>query len=462
MEGRTGLERIVRSQVEKAERIGIPVRLAVAALALVLEAGGLLRPWVLATDIATLICFVGWSILSEALRRGGVDPLPLCRVGIAVDSLGLIALATPMALLAPGAIPFALVATLETGALVLVILSSMRLLVAGAATVALLASIGPLALCLLSLRLHPVDFPPMLFLLAPMNLGCGVLATLAARAQRGILAENLVTDELLRASRRLRMTMDIVEASIANLHQLSNRLAEVSRAVSEGARHQAESIDEVSTAADGLARSMEGIVRSTERSASTVTRTAEFSSDGNAIVQRVVGEIVGIHDTVDRMVSALARINDIADQTNLLALNASIEASRSGDGQSGFSVIASEIRTLAEKSSGTAGEVSKWVRQIETVITSGGDSSREAGTIFASIARDLAAHAEFIRQLVKTVQDQLAANRAVTGSLGSIAAVVVENSNAAGRVAGIIGALRKELLKLEGLVGDKTQSAPRG
>lgn len=457
MDGGVGLERIVRSQVGKVERIMIPVRLGVAAILLALEASTLRRSGVLAVDAVVLALFALWSCLAALLSARGANPLSLSRPGVGVDAAGLLALAAPFALAEPASLPLAALATLETGVLALLILASMRLLVAGAAVVAGLATLGPLILSLVSLALHPSTFPLELLLVAPANLVCGLLATFAVRAQRRALSENLVTEELLRASRRLRMTMDIVAASIVNLHQLSNRLGDVSRVVSEGARHQAQGIDEVSAAADGLAKSMEKIVRSTERSAVTVTRTAEFSGSGNAIVQRVVEEIVGIHDTVDRMVAALARINDIADQTNLLALNAAIEASRAGDGQSGFSVIASEIRTLAEKSSVTAGEVSKWVRQIETVITSGGESSREAGTIFDTIARDLAGHAGFIRELAQTVQEQLAANRAVTGSIGSIAAVVVENSSAADRLAAIIGSLRQELLKLEALVGDKTQ-----
>lgn len=217
----------------------------------------------------------------------------------------------------------------------------------------------------------------------------------------------------------------------------------------------------MTTAAEQLQGAMENISQATEKSAASIGKTAQFSESGNTIMQKIIAEILGIHDVVDKMVAALARINDIADQTNLLALNAAIEASRAGDEQSGFSVVADEIRKLAEKSAETASEVSKWVKQIENVVQTGGESSREAGKIFDSIARDLGSYAGFIHQLSSSVKEQLGANREVTNAIENIGSVVEDNRDMAESVSRIIGDLRKEMLKLESLVGEKVHEVEK-
>ncbi len=458
---RTGTVRnlgeIAQAQVSRAEVLVIPVRLVAAGAVLSIVAATARGMPAVAVAAAAVGVFLVWSLVVIILAARRADLTRINRVSVALDALGILAIALSLLIGPSAGLPAPELIVLETWGVCLIVMAPMRLRVADAVFACAAAVIAPLAIAAVAILRLPSAIPMWIFLVPPANLAVGALAVLGTASVRRAMGENLVTEDLMRASRRLKMTLDIVSASIYNLHQLINRLADVSRAVSEGAREQEHGIDRVSATAGALAEAMEGIARSTGRAADTVGRTAESSARGNAIVQRVVEEILGIHDTVDRMVAALARLNDIADQTNLLALNAAIEASRAGDEHSGFSVVAAEIRTLAEKSSHTAGEVSKWVRQIETVITRGGDSSREAGTIFAAIAHELGDHAGFIQELSQTVQAQLAANREVSGTVTSIDAVVVENTGAADRVADIVASLKHEMEKLESLVGDKVQ-----
>ena len=113
---------------------------------------------------------------------------------------------------------------------------------------------------------------------ACLTIGAG--AFWVAHANDQLLRRNLVTTELKRASRRLRMTMEIVQVSIANVGQSVNDLDRVSTTLSEGARNQVRSLDKVSSAISALNSSQERLYRSTEISAKTIRRTVDSSDTG--------------------------------------------------------------------------------------------------------------------------------------------------------------------------------------
>jgi methyl-accepting chemotaxis protein len=460
MRGVKSLTQILNEQQRLADRAAIAVRLGATLIILVLALSEGRRAAAIA-DVCVLALMGGMSITFFLFDRRNASTARLYVAGLILDTAGMTVMAL-FALARDSMIPaLASLFILEGYCVSVALLASFRMSLRDC-ILATAASILVPAVSVTYAILHFRGTLALTFLVVPfLNTLVGSLAALSCHRYSSALRENLITEDLLRASRRLKMTMDIVTASIFNLHQLINKLGDISTTVSDGALNQAAGIEEVTAAAEKLQAAMESISMSTERSASTIGSTAQFSESGNTIVQKVIEEILGIHDVVDRMVSALARINDIADQTNLLALNAAIEASRAGDEQSGFSVVADEIRKLAEKSAETASEVSKWVRQIESVIERGGESSREAGKIFGTIAHDLGAYSLFIHELSLSVKDQLGANRAVTGTIESIGSVVEDNRFSAEAVTRIIGDLKKEMTKLESLVGGKVQEAEK-
>jgi len=460
MRGVKSLSAIADEQRKVSDRGAMTIRIAAAVIVLALSvAQG--RTAASIADLCVLALYGALLVTRAVFLRRSAPVAALFLAAAALDAAGMTVMAF-FALAGP-AITDALAAlfVIEGFCIGVTLLASFRMsvreciLATGSAVVITAAS------TIYAVLRFPGGIALALIVVPFLNTFVGGLASLSCHRYSSALRENLITEDLLRASRRLKMTMDIVTASIFNLHQLINNLADITSTVSEGARNQAAGIEEVSEAAEKLQGAMEKISQSTERTASTIGTTAQFAQSGNTIVQKVIEEILGIHEVVDKMVAALARINDIADQTNLLALNAAIEASREGDEQSGFSVVADEIRKLAEKSAETASEVSKWVRQIESVIERGGESSREAGRIFDTLAHDLGAHAGFIHELFRSLKEQLGANRMVTGTIEGIGIVVEDNRSSAESVSRIIGELKKEMLRLESLVEDKVQEAEK-
>lgn len=185
-----------------------------------------------------------------------------------------------------------------------------------------------------------------------------------------------------------------------------------------------------------------------------------------SVIGNIMGltkEIVSSLDTdMDSIVGSLESIQGIADQTNLLALNASIEAARAGEHGKGFSVVAEEVRKLAEESKTTTDTIAKIILKLrkdarETLdqVESGNENIQSGQKIlsnFKTSFEGLSVSFHKLREridqeenLVKNVEAQY---REILEKAESIAAVT-EQTNAS--VEEILAQLRDQNMDLDAI-----------
>ncbi len=168
--------------------------------------------------------------------------------------------------------------------------------------------------------------------------------------------------------------------------------------VSQSSNHALELTQHITQSANGVARV-----------ATAGIEAARTADDGMQQIRVRVGEIseqiLGLSQQTQSIGEIIATVSDLADQSNLLALNAAIEASRAGEHGRGFSVVAQEIRHLAERSKDATQQVKNLLGQIQRATKSAVTASEQGFEVAENGAQHLAHTLETIEALGTAVRE---------------------------------------------------------
>ena len=238
----------------------------------------------------------------------------------------------------------------------------------------------------------------------------------------------LVT-EVVEESERIASAAEDLSAISEQLAATSGDVSTAMEEVSSGAQRQVAGLDESSAAAQTLHETTEdaGHVsgRVAELGASIHQLAETYGSDidaaGNTLVelgnlvQRTARQVEELDELSEPIYEFIDLIKQISSQTNLLALNAAIEAARAGERGVGFSVVAEEVRQLADTSaqaaervSGTITTIRDHVSAMTETMAAGRAQARGVGTVSQGAA-------EALRQIVTSVREVETESRRVAG-----------------------------------------------
>lgn len=188
--------------------------------------------------------------------------------------------------------------------------------------------------------------------------------------------------------------------------QVSSSVSEVGAANSDlsiRAEAQAVTLQETASRLAEMTASLRIVASQMRRADGEARHAHDLATRGREAAQRLLGCMGQIQDASKRVADINGVVNAIAYQTNLLALNAAVEAARAGEQGRGFSVVAGEVRSLAQRSADAASEVTGLIDDTLSKVLSG---VREVAETDRSIEEALAAVRQ-VSQVVGEVTQQL-------------------------------------------------------
>lgn len=263
----------------------------------------------------------------------------------------------------------------------------------------------------------------------------GSVEVLSATAQESAASMQEMTAGVQSVGSIVQELSDSAETTNTSIHELSLTLGNVAR----GAGELADVTDTTLTAVEQIIGSINAIEQQVRESARLSERvTTEASSAGVSSMEKSNGGMERIKGAVEHTAQALqvlgdrseeigkilTVIDDLTARIKLLALNAAILSAQSGEKGKGFSVVADEMKGLAEKTAASTGEIAALIAAVRGDVKSANDCMKEA---------------------LVTVAEGAALSGEVSGAFGK----VVESAHASSKM----------LLSIERITGEQAQSA---
>jgi methyl-accepting chemotaxis protein len=219
-----------------------------------------------------------------------------------------------------------------------------------------------------------------------------------------------------------------VSESAHFINNSSQEIASGNNNLSQRAEQQAANLEQTAASMEELTSTVKNNADNAQQANTVANNARELAEKGGNVVKAAVSAMQEINESSNKIADIISVIDEIAFQTNLLALNASVEAARAGEQGRGFSVVATEVRNLAQRSATAARESKELIQTSVQKVRAGTEFVNETGKALNEIVAGVQRVGDIVAQIADASVEQSAGIGQVNQAVAQMDEITQQNA----------------------------------
>ena len=273
------------------------------------------------------------------------------------------------------------------------------------------------------------------------------------------------SEETSASTNQIAVSMDALKDRTMHLiSELGDQQASISQATSsletflEKIEGQAAAVNQSSAAITEMIASLDMIESTTREKQKLVERLKSDGTDGNVSVEAFTALIDDIAKSTEFIMSLIDVIDNVAEQTNILSMNAAIEAAHAGEAGKGFSVVADEIRQLAESTGQNSKDIADSLKLIVGKIEQSSALTARTRTSFGRILSGIDAVNLTMRETLSALDEVSVGGKQIIDAVADLNNLTGEIRNASADMSGQMKVIQTSSEHVMSLGGESERS----
>jgi len=251
----------------------------------------------------------------------------------------------------------------------------------------------------------------------------------------------------------LSTTVSDIAASADAIATASGEISMGNLDLSQRTEQQAMALERTASSMKQLTSTVRQNADNAKQASTLANNASEIAEKGGAVVSRVVATMSEINDSAKSIGDIIGVIEGIAFQTNILALNAAVEAARAGEEGRGFSVVAGEVRNLAQRSAGAAKEIKALISASVERVGNGSALAQDAGNTMDEVVKAVKRVTDIMGEISAASAEQSSGIEEINLAVTQMDAGTQQNAALVEQATAAARSLDDQAQALKGMVG---------